>query len=707
MEKLCEYFNDLGILQLNDVNTFLKIYSNISPNNYENKNEKIILALFSYLSLITKNDQHLYEICKDMIDSYSNNQIINRYKGLNIINNIFRTKLYSRFNLFLFKINQFLFIQNNKNQTPNNQKIRSFTSNKIPKDKNLNTNYFNNYENKNNFHVKNGKVMKKSKIKDNDKINDIIYKFSKEDEFGYMTSPPFVGNNPKSKPKSSNNKKQRNIKLNSNYDEDTFSPYRYNHINNINDFLYDNKYKFCDTKFNINNRYYCYNNRRNNEKEKIYDYYNNINNINFPINPNYNSYNKFIRINSRNNQPFNYINYNNYSNYNDYNNLSPYYYDNNYNFYQKQQAHLKKVEAKIIQLKAKQINDISEKCTFSPLIHKSPKYKNKRHINRCLTSINLNNRKYNINDKVNSDNNSIKSQNLLKMKENINKIIDDYMSINSNNESKKEIKKSRNKSYSSPKLKNNNVQSTHIDKAKEYENERAKMFTFKPNINSNYESKGNVIERLTKLPDKKNDNKKEELNKSNTEKKNKRPKSEINLIVKRLTEKKEKKQNDNSKNDKKKNKQIINWDERFKKHKKSYPQDYKNNNKPKKIKNIKKDNNTSPNEKIEDKKEKDKNEEKIDDKKEDKIEDRKGETSNGKNDSININNNGENKNNGNIKKEDKKDEESELNRSNTIYNSITSSVYLEEKRKELEKTGLLNNMQLNSRGLQGIRDNNH
>ena len=148
MEKLCEYFNDLGILQLNDVNTFLKIYSNISPNNYENKNEKIILALFSYLSLITKNGQHLYEICKDMIDSYSNNQIVNRYKGLNIINNIFRTKLHSRFNLFLFKINQFLFIQNNKNQTPNNQKIRSFTSNKIPKDKNLNTNYFNNYENK-------------------------------------------------------------------------------------------------------------------------------------------------------------------------------------------------------------------------------------------------------------------------------------------------------------------------------------------------------------------------------------------------------------------------------------------------------------------------------------------------------------------------------------------------------------------------------
>ena len=493
MEKLCEYFNDLGILQLNDVNTFLKIYSNISPNNYENKNEKIILALFSYLSLISKNDQHLYDICKNMIDSYSNNQIVNRYKGLNIINNIFRTKLHSRFNLFLFKINQFLFIQNNINQIPNNQKIRSYTSNKIPKEKNLNINYFSNNENKNNFQVKNGKVMKKSKNKDNDNINDIIYKLSKEDEFDYMTSPPIVKNNPKSKPKSSNNKKQRNIKLNYNYDDNKFSPYRYYHINNINDYLYDNKYKFFNTKFNNNNRYYCYNNRMNNEKEKIYDYYNNINNINFPINPNYNSYNKFIRINSRNNQPFNYINYNNYSNYNDYNNLSPYYYDNNYNFYQKQQAHLKKVEAKIIQLKAKQINEISEKCTFSPLIHKSPKYKNKRHINRCLTSINLNNRKYNINDKVNSDNNSIKSQNLLKMKENINKIIDDYMSINSNNESKKEIKKSRNKSYSSPKLKNNNVQSTHIDKAKEYENERAKMFTFKPNINSNYESKGNVI----------------------------------------------------------------------------------------------------------------------------------------------------------------------------------------------------------------------
>ena len=716
MEKLCEYFNDIGLLELNNINTFLKIYSNISPNNYDNKNERIVHALYSYLSLITKNDQQLYDISKNVVDSFSNNQIVNRYKGLNLINNIFRTKLHSRFNLFLFKINQFLFRQINKNKFRNSQKLPSYTNNNILKENNINNDYLNNYENLNNFPIKKGKIMKKPKNKENDSFNDIIYKLSKEDEFDYFPPPQNVkkNNTRKSKPKSLNNKKMRNINLNYNYDESKYSPYKYNKdFIDINENIYNSKY--TPAKYNMNNRYYGYNNGINNQKEKLYEYYNNINNVNIPNNSYYNSYNKFIPVNSRNNEPLNYKNYNNYSYYNDYNNFYPYYYDNNYTFYQKQKDHIKKVEAKIIQLKAKQMNEISEKCTFSPVVHKSPKFKkNKKQLNRCLTSLNLENRKYNINDKNISDNNSIKSQNLLKMKENINKIIDDYMSVNSNDKPKKELKKSKTRSYSTPKLNNNKVESSHIDKMKEYENERAKMFTFKPNINPNNESKSKVFEIPVKKDEKKN-NDKQELNNSKNKKKVKRPKSEIEKIFKRLSENKVKKEEK-----KLKKKPIINWDERFKKHKADYPQDFadnKKNYKPKNKKKLKTNTDIKKEESKENKKD-EKIEEKIDDKKEDKNEDNKKEENNNndekkdykkddkKDESLNTNNNiVQSNDNGNLNGEEKKENDNELNGNNSIYNSIFSSTNLEQKMKEMEEHKLLDNITLNSRALQGIKIN--
>ena len=116
IEKLCEYLNDIGLLQLSNINTFLKIYSQISHNKYKNPTDKLALALFSYLGLVSKNEQHLYDVCKNIVESFSNNQIIQRYRGIKLLRNILKSKLHSRFNTFLSKLNTHIYIRQNRNR---------------------------------------------------------------------------------------------------------------------------------------------------------------------------------------------------------------------------------------------------------------------------------------------------------------------------------------------------------------------------------------------------------------------------------------------------------------------------------------------------------------------------------------------------------------------------------------------------------------
>ena len=46
IEGLCEYLNEISILQLDNINTFLKIFSQISKNKYKNVTDKLTMALF-------------------------------------------------------------------------------------------------------------------------------------------------------------------------------------------------------------------------------------------------------------------------------------------------------------------------------------------------------------------------------------------------------------------------------------------------------------------------------------------------------------------------------------------------------------------------------------------------------------------------------------------------------------------------------------
>jgi hypothetical protein len=259
--------------------------------------------------------------------------------------------------------------------------------------------------------IKKGKIVKKNK-NDFDEIKDIIEKLSsnkenKDNEFKISS----VYNNYKSEYKPNNNI-ERNIKLNYNYDNYKHSIHKNNKIKERNE---ENNHKNIGFKSNIN---YGYNNKIDKEIEKLYDYYhnNNFDNIqnNRPVKKK--SKNKNKKNHSYNKTP-NYISnaYNIYQNLNPYpypypyNNYRyyPYYpYDEsieNYNFYQNEQDHIRKVEDKILQLKIQKYDKISEQCPFYPNLNNNSKYsgitpKKNIYINRnsslnnCQTSLNISDR---------------------------------------------------------------------------------------------------------------------------------------------------------------------------------------------------------------------------------------------------------------------------------------------------------------------------
>ena len=124
IEKICDYLNNIGILQLESINNFLKIYSQLSQNKYKSKSDKFILALFSYITLLSKNEQLLYKTCSNIVNNYSNNMILHRYHTLQIFNNIIKTKLHSKYILFFFKLNLYISSRKGKNK---NRYLYTFT----------------------------------------------------------------------------------------------------------------------------------------------------------------------------------------------------------------------------------------------------------------------------------------------------------------------------------------------------------------------------------------------------------------------------------------------------------------------------------------------------------------------------------------------------------------------------------------------------
>ena len=575
LEKICEYFNDIGILQLDNIEKFLKIYKQISQNNFKNKSDKTILALFTYITLISKNEQELYSICRNIVNNFTNNQILYRYRALNIISNIINTKLKSTYISFFIKLN---FFKNKKyfRSKKNSPKIIKLNKTNFIQDEFINDN--NNLSGR----IKKGKIVKKNKAKKKDEndnnmnINKINLKRNNENKI-YRT---FDNNDIE------------------NEKECTFSPkinkyYKPKKNNQINNEI-DSSSFF--NKSNDNQNYKKGNNVINEELEKMID-----NISKYSGNPNNSKYiPKKIMHRTNHNQIYPSSSYQEMQLYSDpniniqenNNNYIDKYLHDDYDFYQNEKDYIKKVQDKIFQLKLQKLDKISQECTFSPEINEVPKYlyETKNGENN-LTDINYDyennykNKIYNINNNLNH-NSFINSKSFSRKRKN--KLAEEFSEDYYNVYPKKRKNYSNSRSHSHGK--NTNEFSVYKAKREQLNNLFNEKYPFIPSIRENkkYQIKSSFDERQKKfIEDKKKlfEQKEKEQLKEIQEMKKYSNKSRANVkeLVKKLYDKEAEKIKERLKIEKElsKKKKIIDWDKRNKINKEKNPEDYKINFKPK------------------------------------------------------------------------------------------------------------------------------
>ena len=575
LEKICEYFNDIGILQLDNIEKFLKIYKQISQNNFKNKSDKTILALFTYITLISKNEQELYSICRNIVNNFTNNQILYRYRALNIISNIINTKLKSTYISFFIKLN---FFKNKKYflSKKNSPKIIKLNKTNFIQDEFINDN--NNLSGR----IKKGKIVKKNKAKKKDEndnnmnINKINLKRNNENKI-YRT---FDNNDIE------------------NEKECTFSPkinkyYKPNKNNQINNEI-DSSFFF--NKSNDNQNYKKGNNVINEELEKMID-----NISKYSGNPNNSKYiPKKIMHRTNHNQIYPSSSYQEMQLYSDpniniqenNNNYIDKYLHDDYDFYQNEKDYIKKVQDKIFQMKLQKLDKISQECTFSPEINEVPKYlyETKSGENN-LTDINYDyennykNKIYNINNNLNH--NSFNNSKSFSRKRK-NKLAEEFSEDYYNVYPKKRKNYSNSRSHSHGK--NTNEFSVYKAKREQLNNLFNEKYPFIPSIRENkkYQIKSSFDERQKKfIEDKKKlfeQKEKEQLKEIQEMKKySNKSKTNIKELVKKLYDKEAEKIKERLKIEKElsKKKKIIDWDKRNKINKEKNPEDYKINFKPK------------------------------------------------------------------------------------------------------------------------------
>jgi len=591
LEKICEYFNDIGILQLENLNRFLQIYNQISQNNIKSKSDKLILALFSYITLISKNEQQLYDICKSIVNSFTNNQIVYRYRALYMMNNIINSKIKSRYISFFcrltFKRNKTIF--RSKNQSP---KLIKLNTRNIIKEKYRDDDIALNINSTG--RIKKGKIVKKNfskkKIPNNDDINcnnnenkKVYRTFDSQENEKECTFSPKINKN--YKPKLSV------IKPNNLINNELESSSFFNKSNTTkNSQIYPRNISYK----NYSN--YANNNVINEELEKMVEnmtkYSGNPNNSKYvPKKTIYRTqYNQMYPLNNSQEMPFySDPNMNIKDNNND---LINNYVEEDYDFYQNEKDFIKKVQDKIFMMKAEKLDKISQECTFSPCINEVPKYlyERKKGENN-LTDIdyedNYVHNIYNINNKMNSNSfNNSKSFS----KKRKNKFTEEFADDNYNIYPQRRKNRSKEaRSYSNSKGKDNEY-SVYKAKKEKLTNLFKEQYPFTPTIRENKkfqihttfdERQKKFLEEKQKKLKQKSDEELKEI--EEMKKYYNKSKANIKELVKKLYDDEAEKIKERLKNEKEKSKKkkVIDWEKRNKINREKYPEEYKINFKPK------------------------------------------------------------------------------------------------------------------------------
>ena len=159
--QICDYLNEIGILNLENIKSYLTMISNIVNDNYNNKsiNDIYIISLFAYLRGINKNDKYLYAFSTNIINSYNRYILIKKYNYLINLKKILYYKILQRLKYFMISLyKKFPFRNYNTNRNQNKKKTKNY-----------------NKTFSNNFYKENKSIQNLTKINDNKKNNfDIL-----------------------------------------------------------------------------------------------------------------------------------------------------------------------------------------------------------------------------------------------------------------------------------------------------------------------------------------------------------------------------------------------------------------------------------------------------------------------------------------------------------------------------------------------------
>ena len=379
IEKICEYLNEIGILEYENINIFLDIYSKLNNGNYTTELDKIRDTLIMYLNNNFIKNNSLPILCQSIVSSYNNYQLILKYRTINNMKNILFNKIKNNYINFFFKFSLFLLKKDRKSK----RNISKRNSKKFLIKKNNKNSNLNEENNENNSELissdderectftpqinKNFKGYKKTA---NNPESNIYYSpsfniISKYPINGYQNYFPTNNNYSKVQRNKPNNNINQEQSYYSNYSNNYSNYNNYNNLNISNDSRSNRSYKIYEN--NIQNKNINYNTdyiQMGLNKEFLnndyYQEYNNNNNYRI-LNNNYNNEININYSNSNLNNGYLYSNLNN-SHYSENNNRSD-------DFFNKEMIHIQKVKDKIQNMKIEKMNKIKEECTFEPKIN--------------------------------------------------------------------------------------------------------------------------------------------------------------------------------------------------------------------------------------------------------------------------------------------------------------------------------------------------
>ena len=554
--KICEYFNEIGLIDYDNVNSFLNIYTDVIKNSEKKEeNEYLKVSLFSYFKLILEDDKNLFDYIKRIINSFNNHKLICKYKALKDFKSLFCFKLRNIFNLFFFK----LVLKVNENEkkkhlfkTKRNNNKKSNTIYKKQFLKNLDFENLEISENKNrNSSYGNINFTQKTKL-ENNFINNFnntqTSKANSERPFSYKIDNKNIEKNIEknlekelenylekySEKKIENNKKRENIKNDKNIN-----------YNNIQSYTIYAPALQIQPKIPIKNLDYP-NLKSPNSNSNI------TSTLDFNNESNINSNQKKISSPFLTNKTFNTIN------------------NSSYDFYGNETKHLEKINEKIINMKINNLNEIEQDCTFKPKINK---YKSK----------NINNNNLNIKTEINKPRYIQLNKDAKIRKENLDNLKLQYLNDELEKKFLSNPQNNRSKSINDPLYYEKLYNDAKILKKKNIDNIRKarEEFTFIPEINENpdyivsipFQQRINkAIENKKKLLYIKEEKDNQYIEKINLNLKNVKSNEVVNRLYKKEMEKINLKKQKILEEEEKKNKKQhpINWEKLFKENNNKY-----------------------------------------------------------------------------------------------------------------------------------------